>query len=96
VAAPRPAKASARGAKEAALAALTPEERALFDRLRDWRRDRAAALEQPAFCVFSDATLTAISRARPAGRGELARVSGVGPAKLEQFGAEVLAVVAGG
>jgi DNA helicase-2/ATP-dependent DNA helicase PcrA len=81
-------------AKDAARADLSPEDAVLFDRLRDWRRERAAALGQPAYCVFTDATLSAISRARPRRGTELAGLPGVGATKLDKFGAEVLALVA--
>jgi DNA helicase-2/ATP-dependent DNA helicase PcrA len=94
--APAKPKAAAKEARDAALAALSPEERAVFERLRDWRKERAAALGQPAYCVFTDATLHAISRARPTAGTELARLPGVGATKLDKFGAEVLAVVTGG
>ncbi|NUU24192.1 MAG: HRDC domain-containing protein, partial [Streptomycetaceae bacterium] len=67
----------------------------LLGRLRDWRLGRAAELGQPAFCVFTDATLTAIAEARPGSAQQLARVSGVSRTKLTRFGAEVLALVAG-
>jgi DNA helicase-2/ATP-dependent DNA helicase PcrA len=89
--APKPKPSSS---KEAARDGLGPEEQALFDRLRDWRRERAAGLGQPAYCVFTDATLAAISRARPSAEAELAGVPGVGGTKLDKFGAEVLAMVA--
>jgi DNA helicase-2/ATP-dependent DNA helicase PcrA len=92
-AAARPAP-KPKAAKDAARAELSPEEQLLFDRLRDWRRSRAAELGQPAYCVFTDATLSAISRARPARGSELAGVPGVGATKLDKFGAEVLALVA--
>ena len=49
----------------------------------------------PAYVVFSDATLVAISDTRPADRSALARVSGVGPAKLDRYGEPLLAVLAG-
>ena len=67
---------------------------ALFERLRDWRKTRAAALGQPAYCVFTDATLQAIAESGPADVGALAAIPGVGPTKLDKFGAEVLALVA--
>jgi DNA helicase-2/ATP-dependent DNA helicase PcrA len=94
-AAARPApKPKSAASKEAARDGLGPDEQALFDRLRDWRRERAAGLGQPAYCVFTDATLAAISKARPAGESELAGVPGVGGTKLDKFGKEVLAMVA--
>ncbi|HWO52181.1 MAG TPA: HRDC domain-containing protein, partial [Ornithinibacter sp.] len=44
----------------------------------------------PAFVVFTDATLTAIAEKVPADVGALARINGVGPAKLERYGSDVL------
>jgi DNA helicase-2/ATP-dependent DNA helicase PcrA len=62
-------------------------------RLRAWRAERAKADNVPAYVVFHDAVLQAIAAARPASLGELAQISGVGPAKLERYGEEVLALV---
>jgi DNA helicase II / ATP-dependent DNA helicase PcrA len=66
---------------------------ALFERLRVWRLERSRELSQPAFCVFTDATLTAIAERRPRSPGELAGIAGVGRAKLDRYGADVLALV---
>ena len=49
----------------------------------------------PAYVVASDATLRAIVERSPASRAELARVKGIGPAKLERYGDDILALVAG-
>jgi DNA helicase-2/ATP-dependent DNA helicase PcrA len=62
-------------------------------RLRDWRLERARTDNVPPYVVFHDSVLQAIAAARPASLGELAQISGVGPAKLERYGAEVLALV---
>jgi superfamily II DNA helicase RecQ len=64
-------------------------------RLRDWRLERAKADNVPPYVVFHDSVLQAIAAARPASLGELAQISGVGPAKLERYGEEVLALVEG-
>jgi superfamily II DNA helicase RecQ len=48
----------------------------------------------PAFHVFHNRVLAAIASARPRSRAELAAISGVGPAKLERYGNDVLEVVA--
>jgi DNA helicase-2/ATP-dependent DNA helicase PcrA len=71
------------------------EDAELFGRLRAWRKRQADAQEVPAFVVFSDATLVAIADARPGSRAALARVSGVGPAKLDRYAEPVLAVLGG-
>ena len=64
-------------------------------RLREWRLERAKADDVPPYVVFHDTVLHAIAAARPGTLGELAQISGVGPAKLERYGDEVLAIVAG-
>ncbi|HSL11376.1 MAG TPA: ATP-dependent DNA helicase UvrD2 [Actinomycetota bacterium] len=71
-----------------------PSNGPLFDRLKAWRRERASADGVPAYVVFKDATLAEIAERKPSTRGQLADVTGVGPAKLERYADEVLAVVA--
>lgn len=65
----------------------------LFERLRAWRRDRAATDNVPAYVVLHDATLRELAAARPQSTLDLASVKGFGPAKLERYGADVLAVI---
>jgi DNA helicase-2/ATP-dependent DNA helicase PcrA len=72
----------------------TVEWSAEAQRLREWRAERAKADNVPAYVVFHDSVLQAIAAARPATIGELARISGVGPTKLERYGSELLALVA--
>jgi DNA helicase-2/ATP-dependent DNA helicase PcrA len=62
----------------------------LFEALREWRRTRAAAEKVPAYCVFTDATLTAMAEVRPSDRTELLRVPGVGKAKFDRYGEDIL------
>ncbi|MEU9297841.1 ATP-dependent DNA helicase UvrD2 [Streptomyces sp. NPDC048266] len=68
----------------------------LYERLRDWRSEQARELGQPAYCVFTDKTLMAIAERVPATGGELSSIAGVGARKLDRFGADVLAICAGG
>jgi DNA helicase-2/ATP-dependent DNA helicase PcrA len=65
-----------------------------FAALREWRRERAKADDVPAYIVFHDATLAEIATVRPRTIADLARVSGVGPTKLERYGEEVLRALA--
>ncbi|MDQ1493850.1 MAG: ATP-dependent helicase UvrD/PcrA [Actinomycetota bacterium] len=62
----------------------------LFEQLRNWRLDRSRELKQPAFCVFTDATLTRIAEVRPQTAQQLATIGGVGPAKLTAYADDVL------
>jgi len=62
--------------------------------LKEWRLKRARADEIPAYVVFHNSTLEEIAERRPTTISELATVPGVGPAKLERYGSEVLAALA--
>jgi DNA helicase II / ATP-dependent DNA helicase PcrA len=62
--------------------------------LREWRLARARADEVPAFVVFSDRTLAELASRTPRTIAELAAVPGIGPAKLERYGSELLAQLA--
>jgi DNA helicase-2/ATP-dependent DNA helicase PcrA len=66
----------------------------LLGRLREWRSERARTLKVPPYVVFTDATLTAIAERRPTDASGLVSISGIGAAKLDKFGTEVLALVA--
>ena len=61
--------------------------------LREWRLERAKADEVPAYVVFHNSTLAEIAARQPRTLAELALVPGVGPAKLERYGDELLAVL---
>jgi DNA helicase-2/ATP-dependent DNA helicase PcrA len=66
---------------------------ALLDRLQKWRMDRSKTLRVPAYVIFTDATLLAIAEQRPADRAALVSISGIGAAKLDSFGSEVIELV---
>ena len=65
----------------------------LFRALRDLRARLAKEQNVPAYVIFHDSTLRNIAERRPDSMGELAQVGGIGGAKLERYGAEVLEVV---
>jgi DNA helicase II / ATP-dependent DNA helicase PcrA len=68
----------------------------VFGSLRQWRLERAKADGIPAFVVFHDSTLAEIAKQAPRSMTELANIPGVGPMKLERYGAEVLSQLAAG
>jgi len=65
----------------------------VYAALKRWRLDVSRAAGQPAFVVFTDATLMSIAEAMPADERELLGVSGVGPVKVDNYGAGVLEVL---
>ena len=75
--------------------ALEPDD-PLYAVLKKWRLETAKAEELPAYVIFHNSTLAEIVRRGPRSREELASVPGVGPAKLERYGDELLAVLAAG
>ncbi len=70
---------------------LPPLAPVVYDRLRQLRQELCGS--KPAYTVFTDATLELIALAAPTTLHGLARVNGVGPAKLEQYGEQVLGVI---
>jgi DNA helicase II / ATP-dependent DNA helicase PcrA len=64
-----------------------------YEALRAWRLRRAKAEELPAYVIFHNTTLAEIAARAPKSLAELALVPGVGPTKLERYGADVLAAL---
>src|SRR4051794_26251373 len=87
-------RAGAGSAAGAAGASTEPVDDSVIERLRSWRRVRSQEDGVPAFVVLHDATLRDLAAVRPTTLHELAAVKGFGPAKIERYGEDVLAVVA--
>ena len=71
---------------------LSPADAPLFEALKAWRLQAAAG--KPAFTVASNKTISAIAAARPGDEESLLAISGVGPAFIEKYAPEVLALIA--
>jgi len=84
-----------REGQRAPVAAEADEAGELFGRLRDLRRRLATERGIPAYMVFSDAVLLAMSALRPKTEAAVLSISGVGPKKLAQYGDAFLAVLRG-
>lgn len=59
----------------------------LFEELRQLRRKLAEERGVPPYIVFNDATLRDLSRVRPSNLEAMKRISGIGEAKLKEYGA---------
>ncbi|OHE80612.1 MAG: hypothetical protein A2107_08780, partial [Verrucomicrobia bacterium GWF2_62_7] len=89
---PKPAARKA-ATVAAATEAEVPYDVAVFEALRQWRRDVAGRMGIPAYLVYPDATLKELSRQKPQSETALLEVRGIGPAKARQFGEETLEII---
>src|SRR4051812_6789992 len=67
----------------------------LLAELKDWRLRISKEMSVPAYVVFTDNTLIAIAETLPTDDAALVAIPGIGARKLEQYGADVLAMVKG-
>jgi ATP-dependent DNA helicase RecQ len=84
------AGAAAGGAAKLPAVDLSPEQEAVFEKLRAWRGATAKEQGVPAYVVFHDATLRSIAVAAPSTLRELAGINGVGESKLAKYGESIL------
>jgi len=72
---------------------LDPAALALFQRLRAFRLQLANRDSVPPYVVASDRSLRDLAVLRPTTREQLLLAHGIGPAKADKYGAELLAVI---
>lgn len=70
---------------------LTDLQEERFESLRKWRKEKAKELDAPAFVVFSDQTLKQLAIRNPQSLDEMKSIYGIGDAKIERYGWDVLA-----
>ncbi len=68
-------------------------EAGLRETLKAWRSETAKASGVPAYVVFNDATLYDLARLRPVDDDEMLAVPGIGPVKVEKYGAHILQII---
>lgn len=94
----KPPKRKARAERAASkpstppLADFPPEAQRRAERLRAWRRDEAKARSMPAYIVLSDRALHQIAFENPSTPAALTGIHGIGPAKQERYGTEILSI----
>jgi len=76
-------------------APLNPQAEELFEQLRTWRTEQAKPTKTPAFMILADAVMRAIANANPQNLTALNAISGMGPSKVDRYGAAILAVCRG-
>ncbi len=90
---PRSKRGTPRGERPPVPEGPVEGEEALYRSLKALRKQLADARQVPAYVIFTDATLQQMARFRPGTESEFLALSGVGPRKLEQYGAAFLEIL---
>jgi ATP-dependent DNA helicase RecQ len=73
--------------------AVSDADRALWDALRERRKELAKERDVPPYVIFHDATLMQMMEYRPASLDAMLGLNGVGPSKLDRYGEAFLEVI---
>lgn len=65
----------------------------LLAELKEWRSAQAKEQQLPAYCIVTDATLVALAERLPTDARGLLGISGIGRAKVERYGADLLGIL---
>ena len=72
---------------------VSEEDSALWEALKECRKNLADAQGVPPFHIFHDVTLMEMMQYRPSDNAELLTINGVGEVKLEKYGSDFLSVL---
>jgi superfamily II DNA helicase RecQ len=72
----------------------SPKDEALYNALREKRREAANELEIPLYCVATNKMLNGVVATKPKTLDELRTIYGFGPNKVKLYGEGILKVVA--
>jgi superfamily II DNA helicase RecQ len=72
----------------------SPKDEALYNALREKRKDAANELEIPLYCVATNKMLNGVVARKPKTLDELRTIYGFGPNKVKLYGEVILKVVA--
>jgi len=72
---------------------LSPEDFAVFVKLREWRKQAATSEAVPVYTIFSNEQLADIAQRRIATKIELHKISGVGEARVKKYAEAVFKII---
>ena len=72
---------------------MAEDDSAVFEALRTARTELARAAKMPPYVVCHDKTLVEIARKRPLTTSALREIAGMGPARVEMYGARLVQAV---
>jgi ATP-dependent DNA helicase RecQ len=90
---PRASSSAKVGSQDAG--ALNPAAEKLFAQLRSWRTEQARPTKTPAFLILADAVLRTIATHSPQNLTTLHAIPGMGPTKVDRYGAALIALCRG-
>ena len=68
----------------------------LYTALKSWRMEQARADKVPAYVIFNDKTLDELCRVQPCTIRDLLLIGGIGPAKADRYGDQIVAIIVEG
>jgi superfamily II DNA helicase RecQ len=72
---------------------LSPEEKRIYEDLREWRLGKAGKMNWKSFMIYSNFDLLMLVKAMPETIEELSKLKGFGKYKVQQYGEELLNVI---
>ena len=81
------------GAKPDWRSGLSESDGQIFDLLRRWRNERAQKDGKPPYVLLTNKQIARVARSHPSSIAELRDVEGIGDARIESFGDELLELV---
>ncbi|MCX8743987.1 DNA helicase RecQ [Snodgrassella sp. B3882] len=70
----------------------TEREERLWQKLREWRKNRARQNNVPAYTIFADRTLQDLVQHPPTTLADLNQIYGLGESKIKNFGQDIIAI----
>ena len=65
----------------------------LLEKLKAWRKEISQEQNLPAYCIVNNKTLDEITKTRPQEFHDLSKIVGIGEAKIEKYGSQILRIV---
>lgn len=72
---------------------LSEEEKIIYNKLKNWRAEKARESQLPAYIIFHNNHLMSIAKHKPCNLEDLENVNGIGKSKVEKFGMEIIDVL---
>lgn len=82
-------------APERSLEGLDEPQKMLLDRLRAWRKERAAKDGVPVYIIGTNREMADVVKAKPGSLEALKAIKGFGKGKIDKYGEEIVAMIRG-